>query len=129
MSATRWPRAVDAAGPGRQRSALIIECAIAPVPVGAGGGLTGCPRSSGNRGRRHAAHRGGFRSTLRPSHVRATPPCRRPASTGCGCASPRSGGAVEHDGRTGWCLTWAPSPPLLGTEPAIEVVAKAGERL
>ena len=32
---------------------------------------------------------GGFR---RPSHVRATPPCRRPAPTGCGCASPRSGG-------------------------------------
>ena len=35
----------------------------------AGGGLTGCPRQLVNRGRRHAAHRGGFR---RPSHVRAT---------------------------------------------------------
>ena len=37
------------------------------------------------------------------------------------------GGAGEHDGRTGRCLAWAPSPPLLGTEPAIEVVAKAGD--
>ena len=37
------------------------------------------------------------------------------------------GGAGEHDGRTGRCLAWAPSPPLLGTEPAVEVVAKAGD--
>ena len=73
-----------------------------------GGGLTGCPRSSGNRGRRQAAHRGGFRSILRPLHVRAPPPCRRPAPTGWGAHR---------------------SPLLLGTEPAIEVVAKAGERL
>ena len=47
----------------------------------------GLPPQLVNRSRRHAAHRGGFR---RPSHVRATPPCRRPAPTGCGCASPRS---------------------------------------
>ncbi len=38
-------------------------------------------------------------------------------------------GAVEHDGRTGWCLAWAPSPPLLGTEPGIEVVAQGWRRL
>ena len=53
-----------------------------------GGGLTGCPPQLVKRGRRHAVHRGGFR---RRSRVRAKP-CRRPAPTGCGCASPRSGG-------------------------------------
>ena len=40
-----------------------------------------------------------------PSHVRATPPCRRPAPTGCGCASPRSGGdhlRHAHPASPGW---------------------------
>ena len=62
----------------------------------------GLPPQLVNRGRRHAAHRGGFR---RPSHVRATPPCRRPAPTGCGCASPRSGGdhlRHAHPASPGW---------------------------
>ena len=76
----------------------------------------GLPPQLVNRGRRHAAHSGGFR---RPSHVRATPPCRRPAPTGCGCASPRSGG--DH------LTPCSPGPALAGGR--LHPVAQGGGHL
>ena len=36
-------------------------------------------------------------------------------------------GPSSTTARTGWRLAWPPSPPLLGTEPDIKVVAKAGD--